>query len=253
MGSMPGARESAPRPYVDERLVEPETREDIVRSRRVQVMPADPEHGDRHHQINHVLGTYVAPGFVGSTGLLTRAGACSDFATDTCIRRAGIDPRTTSRYLEEVAFEVVTEQSMAPHMVARAKELTRCGVRRLIAIFVKKNEVCEWSASKGQWVALDPEDSIRDRTLICPVRVRALLDAAEADDSVVRALKAKGNSVIAEVRASGVAEGRREAIEAVCEVLGISLGPAKRLQLDELDEAGLTTLLERITTNRRWP
>jgi len=40
-----------------------------------------------------------------STELLTRAGPRSDFATDTCVCRSGIDPRTGSRYLEELAFE----------------------------------------------------------------------------------------------------------------------------------------------------
>jgi len=50
----------------------------------------------------------------GSTDLLTRAGPGSDFATGTCIRRSGIDPRTGSRYLEEVAFESSTSSRCPP-------------------------------------------------------------------------------------------------------------------------------------------
>ncbi|MEM9459698.1 MAG: hypothetical protein AAGF11_36310 [Myxococcota bacterium] len=108
---MPGSDDAASAPYVDERLVEPETREEIVRGRRVYAAPAKAEHGDRHTQLDRVIGTYVTPGYTVSTDLLTRAGPRSDFATDTCVRRSGIDPQTGSRYLEELAFEVVNEQS----------------------------------------------------------------------------------------------------------------------------------------------
>ncbi|MEM9459587.1 MAG: hypothetical protein AAGF11_35750 [Myxococcota bacterium] len=55
------------------------------------------------------------------------------------------------------------------------------------------------------------------------------------------------------VRADGVSEGRRDAIEAVCEVLGISLGLVERTRLDEMDEVELAVLLEWIKTERRWP
>jgi hypothetical protein len=51
----------------------------------------------------------------------------------------------------------------------------------------------------------------------------------------------------------GRAEGRLEAIEAVCELLDIPLGPHERTQLATLDDAGLATLLARIKSKRRWP
>ena len=58
---------------------------------------------------------------------------------DTSVRRAGIDPSTDARYLEELAFEVVSEQSRRD-ITERAEDLARRGVRRLIAIFVKQSE-----------------------------------------------------------------------------------------------------------------
>src|SRR5689334_17918445 len=98
------SREAAPR--VDEHLVQPETREEMVRGRRLVAMPAKPPHADRHFGLDYVLGGHVKPGWVGSTDLLTRTAKASDFASDTCIRKAGQDEVTGARHLEEVAFEV---------------------------------------------------------------------------------------------------------------------------------------------------
>ncbi len=249
-----------PPPYLDERLVTPETREERVRGRRLYVLPANPEHGDRHTELDRVIGNYTPEDYIASTDLLTRAGPGSDFATDTCIRRAGIDPRTGSRYLEEVAFEVVNTQTVA-NMVERARMLTECGVRRVFAIFVDRGEVAEWSPEQDRFITLTSEDSIEDRTLVRPLRVGALLDATEADEAVARALKAKGNSVIAEVRAEGrtegraegLTEGRLESVEIVCNVLSIPLGPARRARLTALDAEGLRNLCVHLETQRRWP
>ncbi|MEM9457218.1 MAG: hypothetical protein AAGF11_23775, partial [Myxococcota bacterium] len=162
---LPGDEAFLPPPYYDERLVEPETREEMVRGHRFYAAPAKPEHGDRHLEVDRVIGSHVAPGYIASSDLLTRAGPYSDFATDTCVRRAGIDPRTGSRYLEELAFEVVNTQSLR-HMTLRAEDLTSCGVRRLLGIFVKKGEIQEWSSTEGRWVPLDLEGTLHDPTLV---------------------------------------------------------------------------------------
>lgn len=237
----PGHEPFIPRPYVDERLVVPETREEMVRGRRIYAAPANPEHGDRHLEVDRVIGTHVASDYVASSDLLTRAGPRSDFATDTCVRRAGIDPRTGSRYLEELAFEVVNTQSMR-HMTERAEDLTACGVRRLLAIFVKKGEIREWSGSQGQWIPLDLDGMLHDPTLVRPVPLRALLDAAHADNAVVRALETKGNRRITEIR-----------IETACTLLGIPLDPQRRQRLDDSDRPALEALLAHLETHRRWP
>ena len=208
----PGAgRVSTPR--LDDHLVRPEvTRDEVVRGERMVAMPSRPEHGDRHFRIDYVLGGHVSPGYTGSTDLLTRFGQKSDFATDTCIRRTGKDPATGDRYLEEVAFEVVHTQSMAD-LRARAEDLTARGVRRFFAILVKKGEVAEWSGKSGRFLTLDAAGEIADPTRATPVRVRALLDAAEADNGVARALLSKKNPVLEAVQEEKREEGREEGRE----------------------------------------
>ena len=251
------------RPRVDERLVEPESREQLVRGRRVVAMPANPEHADRHFELDYVIRAHVKDGYVGSTDLLTRSAVTSDFATDTCVRRQGKDPQTGARYLEELAFEVVNEQSLRD-VTEQAEDLVARGVRRVVAIFVKKGEVCEWSTKRGKWEELDPDGTFSDRTLARPLRVRDLLEAAEADNAVARALLAKDNPVLVEAKklsekageSKGLAEGEkkglRRGIETACELLGIELGPERRAQMDKLDAASLEALLARLRVERRW-
>lgn len=245
-----------PPPYVDERLVEPETRDEMVRGRKVHAAPANPEHGDEHAELDYLARGYLSQGYTASSDLLTRAGPGSDFATDTCIRRSGIDPRTGSRYLEELAFEVVNTQTLG-HMVERAHELTSKGVRRIFAIFVKKRQVGEWSPSQACFVPLDLDGAIQDPTLIRPLPVRALFDAAVADDSIVDALEAKGNPrLVARIEAGfaeGHAAGLRKAVKTACTLLGIPLGPPELTRLDQLDADALQSLLTHLESERRWP
>ena len=99
-------------PLVDDHLVEPEaTRDEIVNGRRVVAFPAEAPHGDKQVDLDTLLRIHVAPGFIASADLISRFAEKSDFASDTCVRRAGIDPATGRRYLEEIAFEVVSTQS----------------------------------------------------------------------------------------------------------------------------------------------
>jgi hypothetical protein len=246
-------------PPIDERLVRPETREEVVRGRRILAMPSNPPHGDRHFELDYIIRAHVKEGYVGSTDLLTRSAKSSDFATDTSVRRVGTDPRTGTRYLEELAFEIVNEQS-EHDITERAEDLTARGVRRVIAIFVKKGQVCEWSLKKGAWQQLDPEATFSDPTLARPLRVVELLDAAAADNAVARALWAKGNPVMVklqeESRAEGEARGRVEGLRAavcdLCELLKISLTPGRQAELAEMQIAELDALRERLKRDRRW-
>jgi hypothetical protein len=261
---LPGAREGEARPRLDDHLVQDETREEMVRGRKVLAQPARPPHADRHLQLDYVIGAHVAPGYIASSDLLTRAGEDSEFATDTSVRRAGIDPETNTRYLEELAFEVVSTQSLRD-ITERAEDLCNRGVRRLIAIFVKKGEVRQWSVQERQWLCLPVDGKLEDPTLTRPLAIRALLDAAVADDEVAEALLAKRNprlvqheetvrsAALEQGRAGGRIEGLVQGIEAVCEVLHISLGPAERAQMCTLEVSGLETLLDRIKSTGRWP
>jgi hypothetical protein len=167
--------------------------------------PASAPHGDRHCELDYVVRAHARRGYITSTDLLTRTSAESDFATDTCVRRAGEDLQTGSRFLEELAFEVVFTQSVHD-ITVRADELASRGVRRIFAIFVKDGIVKEWSASARAFRPLAPDASIEDPCLSYPIRVEALLNAAEADNAVARALLAKKNPVLVAAQATAKAE-----------------------------------------------
>jgi hypothetical protein len=247
-------------PSLDDHLVPGETREEMVRGQLVIAMPALPPHADRHCELDYVIRAHVATGYVSSSDMLTRAGPGSEFATDTSVRKQGLDPDTGTRYLEELAFEVVSTQSKRD-ITIRAEELTARGVRRLLAIFVKQGEVREWSPSKKDWVTLPLDGKLEDPTLARPVEIEALLDAAAADDAVVDALDTKGNRRLREIKAverkhgleRGLERGRLEAIETACRLLGITLDAGRRTHLLALDADGLEQLLAKLESERRWP
>jgi len=268
-----GHRSRAPLPKLDEHLVKPEvTRDEVVRGERMVAMPSLPEHGDRHFGLDYVLGAHIKKDYVGSTDLITRFAAQSDFATDTCVRRRGTDPKTGERYLEEVAFEVVHTQSKKD-IRNRAEDLTARGVRRFFAVFVKKGEVGEWSAKEGSFVMLAPDGEISDRTFAAPLSVRALLDAAETDNGVARALLAKKNPVLEAAQKKhheeglekgiekgieqgiekgierGILEGKVSAILALLDARGLPVTPALRRTISTCSDATLIdTWLKRVAT-----
>jgi hypothetical protein len=249
--SAPLPGRSEPLPPIDTHVVRPETREEMVRGRRMIAMPALAPHGDQHFRLDYVIGAYVQPGYVGSTDLLTRQAAGSNFATDTCVRKAGDDPATKSRYLEELAFEVVSEQSLKD-ITERAEDVTARGVRRFFAIFVKDGEVCEWSARERTWKPLGPNATIHDPCLLGPLPASALLDAAAADDAVARALVDKGNAVIVEVRQAaredGVKEGQEQSLLKLLRARFGALPDAAVARIHAADSARLDAFLDRVLT-----
>ena len=238
-------------PRVDDHLVVPEvTRDEIIGGRRVVASPADPPHATRHVDLSYVLRAHVAPGYVGAVDLLTRQGEKSDFASDACIYKEGVDPESGTRYLEEIAFEVVSGQKERD-VTEKAVEMHRRGVRRIFAAFVKGPRLCEWSPESRSWRPLDAGSRIEDRCLVAPLAVAALLDAALADNAVAEALIAKGNPTIlnreaaaeargeakgkAAGRAAGKAEGRAagiaESILKIMEARGVAVSPAQREEI----------------------
>ncbi len=271
-------------PPVDAALVEPETRQEMVRGELIEALPANEPHAEHHFNLNYLIGASIAPGYVGASDLLTRWSDRSNFATDTCVRREGIDPSTGHRYLEELAFEVVSEQSLR-HITIRAEDLANRGVRRILAVFVKVGEVREWDRDTGAWRTLPLGSMIVDPTLVHPLPVSALLDAATADAVVVSALLAKRSPALlylqaktriraqaegrlegrvegrVEGRAEGLVEGRaegqvagmRRGVEAICAALAIELTAARLAQLQRLDGDCLETLLGQLTRTRAWP
>jgi hypothetical protein len=233
-------------PRVDDHLVEPEvTRDEIIGGRRVVAMPANPPHADQQSDLDYVLRAHKAPGYRTAADLLTRLDEDSDFASDACVYKEGVDPATGARYLEEIAFEVVSEQT-EPEVTEKAIRMHRRGVRRIFTVVVKgQRRACEWSPESQSWRVLAADSLIEDPCLVTPLAVAALLDAAVADNSVVEALAAKGNPAIrkreAEARNEGKAEGKAEGVLNLLKARGIAVSEAQRLEilhchdLDRLD------------------
>ncbi len=201
-------------PNVDDHLVEPEvTRDEIIGGKRMEAFPAEVPHADQQAELDYLLRAHVTPGYRVSTDLVTRYGVDSDFASDACVRREGKDPATGRRHLEEIAFENVSDQR-EKLATEKADRMHRRGVRRVFAVWVKSGEVGEWNAEGRIWRKLAAGSKIEDPCLIKPLEVAGLLDAAVADNAVVRALAAKGNPEIlkrdAEAKAEGKVEGRIE-------------------------------------------
>ncbi len=158
--------------------------------------------------------------------------------------RDGTDPSTGSRYREELAFEIVSEQKKAA-VTRKAQTMLKRGVDRVFAVFVKKRQVAEWvpdegKKEKGRWVELAADAKISHPSLAEPMPVGAILDAASADDTVARALAAKGNPVIREIRAEGEVKGKAEAILTVLAGRGLHPGGALRRRI--LSTTELATL-----------
>jgi len=196
-------------PAVDDHLVEPEvTRDEIIGGRRMVASPAEMPHAIRHTDLDYLIRAHVAPGYTTAADLITRFDEDSDFASDVAVLRNGIDPETGSRYLEEIAFEVVSGQNRSI-VGEKAVRMHRRGVRRIFTVWLKKQQVCEWSPESRNWRPLDAEAQIEDPCLVKPMAVAALLDAAAlADDAVVEALVAKDNPAIRKREAAAEARGR---------------------------------------------
>ncbi|MEE8586585.1 MAG: hypothetical protein V3T83_17220, partial [Acidobacteriota bacterium] len=181
---------------------------------------------------------HLAPGYRVATDLLTRFDELNDFASDTAVLKDGTDPATGARHLEELAFEVVSEQQSEKVVTKKAPTMLRRGVRRVFAVFLKKGELREWQSGenalhRGRWVLVDPDSSIEDPSLSMPVPVGAILDAARSDDAVAEALLARGNPVLRRNRAEAHAEG-----EARGEARGEAKGKAGAI-LTILEKRGL--------------
>jgi hypothetical protein len=235
----PGASDSPRRlpgrgsfPGVDDRLVEPEvTRDEIIGGHRMTASPAERPHATQHSRLDYVLQAHAAPGYEVAADLLTRHDQESDFATDVCVFKEDADPVTGGRHLEELAFEIVSEQG--DHSVTeKAVRMQRRGVRRIFAVWVKGvRRVCEWSAEDRGWWPLESGGHIEDPSLVAPLAVAALLDAAAADHAVVAALVAKGDPTIRQRESEAKSQGVAESVLKVLEARGIALSAAQRQEI----------------------
>ncbi len=80
-------------PAVDDYLDEPDEvqRWERIGGERLEAMPATEDHGDPHFELDALLKAHLATGYVGSVDLKTRVSKGQEYASDTCVRRAGIE------------------------------------------------------------------------------------------------------------------------------------------------------------------
>ena len=210
----------APPPRVDDRLAPPETRLEYLEGVEVFAAPADEPHGIEHAELTHVLRAIRADSERVAVDLLTRTEEASDFAPDASVYPSERDPETGGRRLEELAFEVASEQSIGV-TTKKARELARRGVRRVFCILIKQRRVLEWSREIDGWRTMPESEVIEDPCLAAPLPIRALLDPAAADEAVVAGLLARGVPAIMQLQAESEAIG-----EAIGEARGEARGEA---------------------------
>ena len=212
----PGASHHAPEvpcaerpPRIDERLAPPETRLEYLRGSEIFAAPADPPHATQHSDLTYVLHAHVRSGYRSAVDMLTRTGAGTDIAPDASVFWSAPDPVTGGRRLEELAFEVTSEQALSVP-TERARDLVRRGVRRVFCILVKQRRFLEWSRETDGWATVPDTGEIEDPCLLRPLPVAALLDAAGGDDAVARALLDKHVPALEEALAKRALDAKRE-------------------------------------------
>ena len=147
-------------PPVYERLATPETQEEYFHGELRLKMPP---HATQHSRLAYVLEAHVAEGYLGAVELLTRTGHKTDFAPDASVFPPP-DPATGKRQIEELAFEICSEQDLNVP-TEKARELIRRGVRRVFCIVVggpdhprrpqlSGSYVTEWSRATNGWSPL---------------------------------------------------------------------------------------------------
>jgi hypothetical protein len=207
-----GAGAGSDLPDIDDRLVEPETRYEMLDGKLVYVPPADHAHGERHSQLCALVEAHTGADFRVAADLLTRTSKGDDSAPDVSVYSRAPDPRTGRRELAQIAFEVVGSQTLS-NAGKKAAKLVGRGVRRVFAIDVERSRGLEWSAGLGIWSVLDAGGVITDPALAVPLPIVELIRDTKADDAVIRALDVKGNPVLEAIKAKSKAEGMKERME----------------------------------------
>ncbi|NJL29947.1 MAG: Uma2 family endonuclease [Thermoanaerobaculia bacterium] len=128
-----------PHPCVDDHIVEPETRAELLHGRKLWASPARPAHARQHSRLAHLLEAHIAEGYLSAVDMLTRTGPKSDFAPDASVYPAVPNPATGRREIEELAFEICSQQALKIP-TEKARELIRRGVRRVFCLIVPASE-----------------------------------------------------------------------------------------------------------------
>ncbi len=256
---LPGKDQPLP---VDERLVMPEQRYEVIEGQVVHATPSDQPHGTAVMDLARLLGAHIKPGYLGAVDMLMRSNRFSDFAPDASIFPKAKDPETGGRKLEELVFEIIDSQPLSD-VTRKARLMMGRGVRKVFCVDLPKKRVLRWSVRKHDWAELG-EGIVDSKCLVKSIPVKALLNAAEVDEATAAALLAKGTMTLtlaleereAKGKADGLREGEnvaREIIADLCELLGIELTKERRATLNTLDLAEISRLRLRIKQRKAWP
>ena len=232
-------------PDINDHVVEPGSRWEMLDGELIYVPPTDAPHAERQFQLCALLEAHTGPEFQAACELLTRTSKIDDFAPDASVYPSAPDPRTGKRQLEQLAFEVLSTQSIG-NAARKAAKLVGRGVRRVFAIDIERSRMLEWSTELENWSLLDPAGAIVDPALATPLPIDALIHEAKTDDAVARALVARHNPVIEAAIEAMRAESTAEAVAAVLSARGVAVTPAEREQiLGERDPARLARWIAR--------
>jgi hypothetical protein len=116
----------APLPAVDEPLVAPESRFEIVAGKVFPVPPAQEPHASLNSKLAALLEAHVTEDFNVAVDMLTRTDELTNFAPDASVYPAARDPETGGRQLEHLAFEVVSTETLG-HAATKAALLVERG------------------------------------------------------------------------------------------------------------------------------
>jgi flagellar biosynthesis/type III secretory pathway protein FliH len=162
-----------------------------------------------------LLWAHVTADYIVATEMLTRTSKVDDIAPDVSVYPRAKDPVTGGRRLDELAFEVVSTQTLANAGRKLAKLASR-GVRRCFAVDVERAHVLEWSREFAVFRILDATDHIDDPALAVPLPIATLASATEIDHdlnpALVAALLARGEPTIAAEKARVWADGKAEGL-----------------------------------------
>lgn len=252
------SRDRAARPSVDDRLIAPGTRYEIHDGKLVHVPAADRPRGRQLLQLCVMIDAHTGAEFEAAFRLLTRTSEIDDIAADVSVYPVAPDPDTGGRRIEQLAFQVVSTDSLEM-VTARAAKLTGRGVRRIFAIDSEQPRALEWSAAASIWRELDPAGHIEDPALEVPLPIAALIGKGKTDDAVARALLAKRNPVVEAMRtearaegwAQGWAEGFREGLVYAAAELVIDLLEGRGVAFSSADRTRILDTKDR-TTLMRW-
>jgi Uma2 family endonuclease len=247
----PPGRPPAP-PAVDERLVMPETRFEIIDGEVLPVSPSNEPHGSRHSKISALLEAHVVTGYDVAVDMLTRTALRGDMAPDASVFPTARDKATGGRQIEELAFEVLDTETL-PHAAKKARALVARGVRRVFAVDVERRRGLEWSRQTDAWEILPGGGAIADPVFAAPLPLQPLVDAVKADDAMAHALLAKKNPVLEaalrEREARGMLAGKVAAVLGVLNGRGLRVSKKAAARIRAVtDEPTIDRWLARVAT-----